>query len=95
MNDDIDYETVDPILGIVKFSIEDDTIGIRCTDGILGDGFYAIAFHAKEHGWDDIASKDDLRDRAERWLVDVKKRAGIAIEAREIVIKSNIRGVKQ
>ena len=95
MNDDFEYETVDPILGKVQFLLQDDTIGIRCTDGILGDGFYAIAFPAKEHGWDDIASKDDLRDHAERWLADVKKRAEIAIAAREIVIKHKMRGVKQ
>jgi len=91
MNDNLEYETLDPVLGSVRFSIQEDLIVIRSTDGILGKGSFSIVFYAKNQGWDIIASEDDLCDRAERWLADVEDRAGIAVAAREIVIKRKMR----
>jgi hypothetical protein len=91
MNDDLEYTTLDPVLGSVRFSVRDDVIAVRTMDGILGSGSFSIVFYAKDQGWDDISSEDDLRDHAERWLADVEDRAGIAVSAREIVIKRKMR----
>jgi hypothetical protein len=91
MNDNLEYETLDPVLGSVLFSIQDDVIAIRSMDGILGKGSFSIVFCAKDQGWDDISSEDDLRDHAERWLADVEDRAGIALAARGIVINRKMR----
>jgi hypothetical protein len=93
-SNDFEYETVDPVLGSVRFSIQDDVIAVRTMDGILGNGSFEIVFYAKEQGWDDISSEDDLRDHAKRWLADVEDRAGIALAARGIVINRKMRGVK-
>jgi hypothetical protein len=94
MNDDFEYTAIDPLLGSVRFSIQDDVIAVRTMDGILGNGSFEIVFYAKEQGWDDISSEDDLRDHAKRWLADVEDRAGIALAARGIVINRKMRGVK-
>jgi hypothetical protein len=91
MNNDFEYETVDPVLGSVLFSIQDDVIAIRSMDGILGKGSFSIVFCAKDQGWDDISSEDDLRDHAEQWLAEVEDRAGIALAARGIVINRKVR----
>jgi hypothetical protein len=90
-SNDFEYETVDPVLGSVLFSIQDDVIVIRSMDGIFGKGSFSIVFCAKDQGWDDISSEDDLRDHAKRWLADVEDRAGIALAARGIVINRKVR----
>jgi len=94
MNDDFEYTAIDPLLGSVRFSVRDDVIAVRTMDGILGQGSFSIVFYAKDQGWDDISSEDDLRNHAERWLADVEERAGIALASIEIVMKRKMRGVK-
>jgi hypothetical protein len=94
MNDDLEYTTLDPFLGSVRFSVRDDVIAVRTMDGILGKGSFSIVFYAKDQGWDDISSEDDLRNHAERWLAEVEDRAGIALAALEILIKRKMRGAK-
>jgi len=91
MNNDFEYETVDPVLGLVRFSVRNDVISVRTMNGILGQGSFSIVFSAREQGWDDIASEDDLRDHAERWLAGVEDRAGITLAALEILIKRKMR----
>jgi hypothetical protein len=91
MNDDFEYSTVDSILGHVSFSLQDDLIIIRSTDGILGKGSFDIVFYAKEQGWDDISREEDLRDHAEQWIADVEENVVIALAAKEIAIRRKVR----